>query len=150
DEPETFIIDGTPITLALDTQSETTLVLGAEGRIVVAYNDTGSTISGNGRLEATGYSVSSDGGQTFQDMGGLPDNPFGSYSDPVLARRDRTGTIFLAILSRYNLPGDPPIVAQDHINIFRSIDNGVTFEAPVNSAPGFVPEVDENDKEWLA
>src|SRR5262249_61020648 len=81
---------------------------------------------------------------------GLPDNPCGSYSDPVLARSDRTGTIFLAILSRFNWPGDPRIVAQDHINIFRSIDNGVTFEAPVNSAPGFVPEVDENDKEWLA
>jgi len=68
----------------------------------------------------------------------------------VLARSARTGTIFLATLasSRSRVLVGPDIA--DRINIFRSSDNGNSFQAPVNGSPGFVPGVDFQDKEWMA
>jgi hypothetical protein len=49
-----------------DTQSETAVVLGADSNVVVAYNDTGIYSAGVS-WHLTGYSVSSDGGNSFTD-----------------------------------------------------------------------------------
>jgi hypothetical protein len=121
-----------------DTQSETALVLGAGSNIVGAYNDSGSFI---GASKFTGFSQSTDGGASFTDKGTLPTSADGDAGDPVLARSTSTGTIFLATLS---------FVTDQKLMIFRSTDNGASFLAPVNGAPGFVAGVDSQDKEWIA
>jgi hypothetical protein len=132
-----------------DTQSETAIVLGANSNIVVAYNDTGAYIPGVS-WHLIGDSVSSDGGTSFTDQGALPQNPYGDGNDPVLARSTRTGTIFLSTLTFDTaLSSATSVVEGDHVNVFRSSDNGATFAAPVNGSPGFVLGVDQQDKDWL-
>jgi hypothetical protein len=122
-----------------DTQSETALVLGAGSNIVSAYNDSGSFIGGAKKF--TGFSQSTDGGASFTDKGTLPTSADGDAGDPVLARSASTGTIFLSTLAFDN---------DEKLMIFRSTDNGASFLAPVNGAPGFVHGVDSQDKEWIA
>jgi hypothetical protein len=154
------LLDGTPTNVLVnnpaedtipkqDTQSETAIVLGANSNIVVAYNDTGAYTPGvNWHL--IGYSLSDDGGASFTDQGTLPQNPYGDGTDPVLARSTRTGTIFLSTLTfDTTLSSAASVVEGDHVNVFRSSDNGVTFAAPINGSPGFVPGVDQQDKDWL-
>src|SRR6185369_16993743 len=112
--------DGT----AQDTQSETTLTLGAGSNVVCAFNDSALSAS----FHFTGFSVSVNAGATWTDKGALPASGDGDAGDPVLAYIAKTGTILLATLS-FN-------VAQN-LEIFRSVDNGQTFTGPVNGAPGF-------------
>src|SRR5262249_26468263 len=38
----------------------------------------------------------------------------------------------------------------ERVNIFRSLDNGASFSAPLNGTPGFVAAVDFADKPWIA
>lgn len=121
-----------------NTQSETTIVLGAGSNVIAAYNDSGSFISGASKF--TGYAVSTDSGTTFTDQGTLPTNAGGDAGDPVLVRSAATGTIFLSTLE-FNL---------DALQIFRSTDNGLTFNAPINGAPGFTAANANHDKEWIA
>lgn len=118
------------------TQSETTLVLGSGSTIVVAYNDTASTLVG---AHVTGFSISTDGGLCFEDRGALPFSLNGDLGDPVLARDNVTGTIYLSTL----------FFTGTGMQIFRSFDNGFTFTSPVNGAPGFAGG-DFLDKEWMA
>lgn len=139
--------DGSTTIRSRDTQSETTLVLGSGNQVIVAYNDTGSETYFNGILEGVGYSLSPNSGDSFQDLGTPPDNPYGYFSDPVLARSNSTGTIFLGTIPRYVKDGQ---AVSDRINVFRSVDNGSNFALPQNGAPGFVAGVDDLDKEWLA
>ena len=121
------------------TQSETALLL-AGPNIISAFNDSGSftanTSPGN---HFTGFAVSMDGGATFVDKGTLPNNAGGDLGDPVLARSASTGTVFMATL-HFSL---------DALQIFRSTDNGMTFGAPINGAPGFTPAAANHDKEWI-
>lgn len=126
-------------TTAQDTQSETTIALGAGSNVIVGFNDSGSNVGG--RAHFTGYSVSSDGGRTFVDRGTLPDSGVGDAGDPVLARAATSGTVYLSTLG-FN--------SGDRIQVFRSSDNGVTFAAPVNGAPGFEGTGDFQDKSWIA
>lgn len=117
---------------AQDTQSETALVMASPGRLVAAFNDSGSFIGANA---FTGWAWSADGGATWTDPGTLPGG--NDAGDPVLARHDASGRIYLAALF-FNGTG---------INIFRSDDDGQSWLAPVNGtngAAGF------QDKEWLA
>jgi hypothetical protein len=80
----------------------------------------------------------------------LPQNPYGDGTDPVLARSTRTGTIFLSTITFDTaLSSATSVVEGDHVNVFRSSDNGATFAAPVNGSPGFVLGVDQQDKDWL-
>src|SRR5215468_11034581 len=65
----------------LDTHSETTLVLGANHTVVVAYND--SILDLANPPQGIGYSQSTDGGFSFVDKGALPANPQADFSDPV-------------------------------------------------------------------
>jgi hypothetical protein len=127
---------------AFDTQSETTMVLGAGNRVIVAFNDSGSEVSGP---SVTGYALSTNGGNSFRDQGAPPNPPPGG-ADPSLAYSTKTGTVFLATFVL-----DFNVVRQtEKINIYRSTDNGLTFQAPVNGAPGFGAGVDHHDKEWIA
>src|SRR5262245_61823748 len=126
---------------AHDTQSETTMVLGADNRIIVAFNDTGSLVGPS----VTGYAVSSNGGASFQDRGAPPNPPPGG-GDPCLAYSARTGSVFL---TTFVLDFDVPLQTEK-LNIYRSTDNGLTFGAPVNGAPGFVAGSDHQDKSWVA
>jgi hypothetical protein len=122
-------------TNARDTQSETTLVVGANNTIVAAYND--SLYAGSSPHQSTGYSLSIDGGATFVDQGRLPAGLGGDGGDPVLAYDNVTGRIYLATLS-YS--------SENVVNIFRSDDNGATYSAAVNGAPSSGASW---DKEWL-
>jgi len=114
------------------TQSETTVV--AFGNtVVVGYNDSGSNAGGSNKF--TGWSRSTDGGNTFTDLGALPTNAGGDAGDPVLARNETSGRIYFATLG-FSVPT---------IQVFHSDDNGLTWSLPVNGTPGGASE----DKEWI-
>jgi sugar lactone lactonase YvrE len=122
------------------TQSETTnLVFG--NTIVVGYNDSESFSYNGAQSKFTGFSVSTDGGNTFTDEGALPTNPNGDLGDPVLARDNATGTIYFATLAYGSFYGNPAI------QVFRSTD-GINYQAPVNAAPG-LPSYHFPDKDWI-
>lgn len=119
------------------TQSETaTLLFG--NNVLIGYNDSGEFGRGNGR-HFTGYSLSTDGGQTFSDLGRLPDTPNGDVGDPVLARDNTTGRIYLSTL----------MFTGAGTQIFRSDDGGATFPNRVNGMPGFSAN-DFLDRHWIA
>src|ERR1700693_5931848 len=105
-----------------DTQSESSLVLGAGSVIVSAYNNS-RFVAGN---HFTGFARSIDGGLTFNALGAPPASPNGDSGDPVLARDTTSGTIYLGAL----------MFIGSGMQCFRSFDNGATFTAPVNCAPG--------------
>ncbi len=118
------------------TQSETSCLV-AGTNVVVAFNDSGSDTSGSNHF--TGYALSTDGGTTFTDKGTLPTSTAGDAGDPVLARDNTTGAIYLVTLgfSSGNL-----------IQFWKSTDNGATFGPPVNCTPGN-RATDSMDKEWI-
>src|SRR5215813_13217313 len=115
------------------TQSETTL-LAFGNTVVVGFNDSGSNSGGTNKF--TGFARSTDGGATFTDGGTLPTNPNGDAGDPVLARNNSTGRIYYATLQ----------FSGSGIRVFRSDDNGATWAAPVQGAPG---KSGFQDKEWI-
>jgi hypothetical protein len=128
-----------------NTQSETTLLLGANNSVIVGFNDSGQyDSSANGHF--TGYSVSGNGGTTFTDKGTLPASTDGDVGDPVLARDTVTGRIYYATLDLASADG----TASPGIYVFRSDDNGNTFQTPVKAGAGF--ETDPSsfyDKDWI-
>src|SRR5262249_22877842 len=138
-----------------DTQSETAVVLGGGGKVVVAYNDTGSLINDVPEVthQRSGWAASADGGSSFTDQGTPPPNlpQYGGFH-PVLAPSSSTGTIFMPTLGGRVIATGPPriVLTGDAINVFRSTDNGGTFQIAVNGAPGLDPSVDIADKDWLA
>jgi hypothetical protein len=136
-----------------DTQNETAIVLGANSKIVVAYNDDG-TFSYPTPLNPTtaGYSLSTNAGASFTDQGQLPSSgPYWAWADQALARSSKTGTILLSDLSvNLDTVSTPAGGLGERVNIYRSLDNGASFLAPLNGTPGFVPGVDVADKPWIA
>jgi hypothetical protein len=130
---------------AQDTQSETTLVVfgpGGNGNTACSgFVDSGSLIGSGGVGKLTGFSQSTNGGETWTDNGVLPtatNDRQGDGGDPVLARSSRTGTIFLSTL-RFSGSG---------VRVFPSTDNCSTFAAPVEGAPGKSGGL--QDKPWIA
>lgn len=130
-------------TTARDTQSETSIALGAGSTVIASFNDSGSSV--NGAAHFTGYAVSLDGGVTWSDRGTFPASSEGDAGDPVLAHGPAVGalpeTIYQSTLG-FN--------TMDRIQVFRSYDNGQTFQSPVNATPGFIGSGDVMDKEWMA
>jgi hypothetical protein len=124
------------------TQSETSNI--AFGNtIVVGFNDSESFNGfGGPNSQFTGFSLSTDGGQTFADLGALPPNSNGDLGDPVLARDNTSGTIYFSTLAFGSFFGNPVV------QVFRSFDGGQTFQPPVNAATGITPG-DFPDKDWL-
>jgi hypothetical protein len=123
-------------TTARDTQSETSIVHGSGSNVVVAFND-----SNAGANHFTGWSASTNNGASFTDKGSLPASAEGDSGDPVLARDETTGVIYMTTLG--NATGT-------HLQTFRSTDNGQTFGAPVDSTPGYAGTTDFQDKPWMA
>jgi hypothetical protein len=121
-------------------QSETSILL-AGPNVVVGFNDSGA-FNRSGTNHFTGWSVSTDGGKSFTDEDVLPTSPSGDAGDPVLVQDNLFGTVFLATL---NGAGSKTA----GIQVFPSTDNGVSFGAPVNGAPGFL-NTDFLDKPWMA
>ena len=116
---------------AQDTQSETTLSLGSGGKLISSFNDSGSYLGTN---SFTGWAYSLDGGSTWSDPGILPGG--NDAGDPSMAHNTTTNRAYLATL-RFDFAG---------INIFRSDNDGVSWQAAVNGAPGASGFM---DKEWL-
>jgi hypothetical protein len=121
------------------TQSETA-VIAYGNTVLVAFNDSGSTSGGTNKF--TGFARSTDNGNTFVDGGVLPTNSTGDGGDPVLARNDATGRVFFATLQASTTP-------VNGIAVFHSDNDGLTWSAPVQGAPG-KPTTGLQDKEWIA
>src|SRR6266404_3274099 len=117
------------------TQSETNLV-SFGSTIVAGFNDSGSFATSANQF--TGWSRSTDNGATWTDGGLLPASAGGDAGDPVLARDSTTGKIYFATLG---------FTTSNVIQVFRSTDNGATWLAPINGAPG---KTGTQDKEWIA
>jgi len=129
---------------AQDTQSETSITL-AGSNVVVGFNDSGHCFDPCPLVPGghfTGYSVSTDDGTSFADKGTLPDSLDGDIGDPVLATDEVSGIVYFSTLGG-NL-------VANHLQTFRSFDDGVTFTAPVNSTPGTEAGFGFQDKEWMA
>jgi len=116
------------------TQSESS-ILAFDNKVVIAFNDAGSNAVNVPKF--TGWAYSTNGGASFTDGGTLPNNPYGDAGDPVLARNNTTGRIYLSTLA-FNAPGT--------VQVFRSDDNAVTWMLPVNGTPGGSSE----NKPWIA
>jgi hypothetical protein len=119
---------------AQDTQSETSIVLGSGTTVIAGFNDSGSYIGGASKF--TGFSRSTNGGTSWVDGGTLPTSTNGDAGDPVLARNTTTGRIYLATLQ----------FSGNGMAMFRSDDNGLTWMAPTQAAPG---ATGFQDKEWI-
>lgn len=118
------------------TQSESTVLLIGGNNLVASYNDSGSFLGGVNSF--TGYSTTTDMGTTWTDRGIVPLLGQENFGDPVLARSASTGSVFLATLSG----------GTNGMNIYKSTDNGVTFTAVADGAPGAASA--GTDKEWIA
>src|SRR5262249_6527923 len=106
------------------TQSEASVVAFGD-TVVIGFVDSGSFVAGSAN-KFTGFSYSTDGGATFTDGGTLPTNPGGDVGDPVLARDETTGRIYFSTMA----------ISGPSVQVFHSDDNGMTWSAPVNGAPG--------------
>ena len=128
-----------PLNNIADTQSETALAVvpGPTPTIVSAFNDSGSfdfyDANNNPANHFIGFSQSTSGGVSFADKGKLPGSPMGDSSDPVLARDDVSGKIYLSVV-----PYAPLVSAVAALEVFPSSNNGASFGKPVNSARAFL------------
>jgi len=121
-----------------DTQSETTIIDLGGGNLVAAFNDSGSFLGG--AFHFTGYAFSSNNGESWTDGGTLPASAEGDAGDPVLAAHSGSSSVYLATLG---------FDTGENIQVFKSVDSGHTFGAPVNGTPGFAGTGDFQDKEWM-
>ena len=121
-----------------DTQSTAAITLASGNNVVVAFTDSGSFTGLNNHF--TGYSTSGDSGGSFTDRGTLPNPGEGDSGSPVLARDSNSGTVYLTTLG---------FLTAEMIPVFRSNDNGVTFNGSVNATPGYTGTGDFLDKPWI-
>jgi len=126
-----------------NTQSETS-VTALGSKVVVEFND--SLVCCAPALNLTGYSVSTDGGATFTDMGDLPWKPFVQpIGDPTVAH-DAAGNFYSASLA-LNSDG---LGAHSLISFYKMPVGTNTFQlvsVPVDVGSGFNFFA---DKEYLA
>lgn len=114
---------------ASHTQSETSIaVSGTTGTVCSGYNDSWEGIVSNNGF--SGFSRSTDGGQTFVDRGGLG---AGNWGDPSLVWRTADESFYFATL------GDTGL------RLYRSADDCQTFQLVGNITSG-----GSDDKELMA
>ena len=111
------------------TQSETAIAVAGQN-IVVGYNDSQTTgLFLTAGSDLSGYSYSSDGGQTFTDGGALPNAPaFINLGDPWLGS-DRAGNVYYANLMIDGQTGELDV------GVAKSTNGGKTFSAPTVISP---------------
>jgi hypothetical protein len=124
--------------LDVTTQSEPALAVFGP-HIVVSYNDSAEFLTGRSWM---GYSVSHDGGKTFQDKGAVPGPQDGAaLGDPAVAV-DRQGVFYIAAIAN-------DANGRSIIGVSKSTDFGETFGPMVNASVGLSPR-SFHDKELLA
>lgn len=132
--------DGTSLQ---NTQSETS-VSAFGNKVVVGYND--SLVCCHPAANFTGYSVSTDGGKTFTDMGDLPfDSKAQPTGDPTVAHDD-TGNFYFASLAL----GSTGLGDESLISFYKMPAGSNTFQ--LVSVPVDVGDSKQffADKEYLA
>jgi N-acetylneuraminic acid mutarotase len=124
---------------SITTQSETTIEVSGS-HLVAGFNDDGQFLS---TQSLTGYSYSTDGGQTWTDGGVIPAIPKGGQTigDPDV-KADRAGIFFFATLAIE--PDGTSIVG-----VSKSTDGGKTFSVPVEASVGVSNATDFQDKEFM-
>src|SRR5258706_6419217 len=121
---------------AQKTQSEGTVIKATGNNMVSAYNDSGSFLSGVQSFD--GYSTSTNLGAAWTDRGIVPTLGGNTFGNPVLARNNTTGRLFLSTIRG----------TAHAIDVYRSDDDGVTFTAVANGAPGTTGA--NADRPWIA
>jgi len=126
------------------TQSETTIAV-AGSHVAVGYNDSQQTgLVPTAGSDLTGYSYSTNGGQSFTDGGDLPNTPeFNNLGDPWLTS-DRAGAMYYSTLAGDNFN------AKLDVAVAKSRDGGKTWGTPV---PVYRPPFDiayQADKDAIA
>lgn len=132
---DTVVNDPAADTTAQDTQSGAAVLPIPPSSVLVVFNDSGG-FAQPGSLHFAGYARSTDGGQSFTDLGKLPDSANGDAGYPVLARNRTSGRVFLATL---------PFVSTTVIPVFRSDDGGQTWQGPANAF-----NAGNMDRHWIA
>ena len=126
------------------TQSETTIAV-AGSHVAVGYNDSQQTgLVPTAGSDLTGYSYSTNGGQSFTDGGDLPNTPeFNNLGDPWLTS-DRAGAMYYSTLAGDNFNANLDVA------VAKSRDGGKTWGTPV---PVYRPPFDiayQADKDAIA
>ena len=131
----------------ISTQSETA-VAGFGGNILVAYNNSSGLFFPNNSVMS--WSRSTDGGNSFTQVGFLPVTPTGfNGGDPGLVV-NRSG-VFYASAIAYDFTFPP--ANQGGVGIWKSTDGGLTFTGPVYTpAPPatFPGDIGIGDKPFIA
>jgi hypothetical protein len=111
------------------TQSETSVAVSGKN-VVVGFNDSSTTLLFfTPATDLAGVAVSHNGGNTFTDLGPLPNNtPTINISDPWLAS-DSAGNFYYSDLV------DDPFQGAIFSGVARSTDGGNTWSAPVAVPP---------------
>ena len=127
-----------------NVQSMGTIALGPGPVLVASYYD-GEGIDPEGR-QFTGWSISRDGGATWNDKGHLPPSAQGDHGYPVFARDSSSGVLYLSTNQhRYK-------DVQNGNNIFRITFDETgepTISGPANGAPGY-PKDHSISSAWVA
>jgi hypothetical protein len=127
----------------ISTQSETA-VAAFRNNVVAAYNDSAEFALGDSFM---GYSLSTNRGRSFTDLGPIPNSPNGlNLGDPALVV-DRAGNFYASFIDIdfLNPPGFEPT-----IGISKSTDGGATFGPPALVPVTSLTPFSFEDKEFLA
>ena len=132
------------------TQSESSTAR-CGNNVVVGFNDSGSIFEtgffSGGGLSFSGVAVSTDGGQSFKDLGPTPPGPAPNFviGDPGVNCSDSSTFYYSQLFSTADASGNP-ISA---IALSKSVDGGQTWGDPVAavSKDGFTHLL---DKSWSA
>jgi hypothetical protein len=135
--PTNVLVNNTAEDGANRTQSETSIVVvptTSSPTVVIGFNDS-EEYNGGATNHFTSWAQSTNGGASFTDEGALPASTQGDVGDPVLARDNTSGAIYLSTIP----------FSGNGVQVFRSTDNGASFAAPVDAAS----HVSGPDKPWI-